>query len=151
MCSTSFQENKFRKKLNLLLKLYDIVLSVLINCSLKKVSNWCVLLISLKESNKVEEEDTKLDIYLMNGKKFQVNVRNTDSTDHVMQVAGQACLFIQNSKAVIQLFKSGSGMAPKHNTSMVPSSQIRVLHAIRMLHCLFIVLKITLLLMPSGC
>jgi hypothetical protein len=105
----------------------------------------------LKESNKVEEEDTKLDIYLMNGKKFQVNVRNTDSTDHVMQVAGQACLLIQNSKAVIQLFKSGNGMAPKHNTSMVPSSQIRVLHAIRMFHCLFIVLKITLLLMPSGC
>lgn len=28
----------------------------------------------------------ELDIYLMNGKKFQVKVRNTDSTDHVMQV-----------------------------------------------------------------
>ena len=34
----------------------------------------------------MEEEETKLDIYLMNGKKFQVNVRNTDSTDHVVQV-----------------------------------------------------------------
>ena len=41
---------------------------------------------SSQESNQVEEEDIKLDIYLMNGKKFQVNVRNTDSTDHVMQV-----------------------------------------------------------------
>ena len=44
------------------------------------------LSILLQESNKVEEEDTHLDIYLMNGKKFQVNVRNTDSTDHVRQV-----------------------------------------------------------------
>ena len=41
---------------------------------------------SPQESNQVEEEDIKLDIYLMNGKKFQVNVKNTDSTDHVMQV-----------------------------------------------------------------
>ncbi|CAB4045622.1 sorting nexin-17 isoform X2, partial [Paramuricea clavata] len=43
------------------------------------------LLKAQKESNNVEEEDMQLDIYLMNGKKFQVNVRNTDSTDHVMQ------------------------------------------------------------------
>jgi sRNA-binding regulator protein Hfq len=45
----------------------------------------------------------QLDIYLMNGKKFQVNVRNTDSTDHVMQVAGQTCILI-------------CGMVPLHST-----------------------------------
>ena len=49
------------------------------------------LLNSYQESNNVDEEDTKLDIYLMNGKKFQVNIRNTDPTDHVIQVTWWTC------------------------------------------------------------
>ncbi|CAB4045083.1 Sorting nexin-17, partial [Paramuricea clavata] len=57
----------------------------------------------------------QLDIYLMNGKKFQVNVRNTDSTDHVMQEAMSQIKLPQNMIQYFSLFlvqrEEDSGLA----------------------------------------
>ncbi|XP_028406021.1 sorting nexin-17-like [Dendronephthya gigantea] len=62
------------------------------------------LLKAQKESSNVEEEDTELDIYLMNGKKFQVKIRNTDSTDHVIQEAMSQIKLPQNMVQYFSLF-----------------------------------------------
>ncbi|XP_046861939.1 sorting nexin-17-like [Xenia sp. Carnegie-2017] len=62
------------------------------------------LLNAQKETCEVEEKDVELDVYLLNGKKFQVKVKNTASTDHVMELAMSHIKLPENMAQYFSLF-----------------------------------------------